>query len=65
MKLYTNCWTTKEIVQMDFYILLQWLDLPNTHDVTWQPLQELYEDIPERMTEFLSTTTKSAKQETE
>ena len=38
---------------LDIFIQVQWLVLPDKCDWTWQPLQELHEDVPERVEHFL------------
>lgn len=39
----------------------QWLGLPDKCDWTWQPVQELFEDVPEKLTEFLQRSGKKKK----
>jgi len=37
----------------EFYVQTMWLGLPDKKDWTWQKLSELYEDMPDRVSEFL------------
>lgn len=41
------------------FLKVEWLGLPDKRDWTWQPLKELYEDVPARVVEFLKRTKKN------
>lgn len=53
----------EQIVDIDenndgFWLRLQWEGLPDERDYTWSNLNDMYEDIPEMVAEYLRTTTK-------
>lgn len=41
-------------------IQVQWLGQPDKSDWTWQPVQELYEDVPDRVKTFLKKCKKNS-----
>ncbi|CDF77419.1 unnamed protein product [Chondrus crispus] len=45
------------------WIQVQWLGLPDRRDWTWQPLKELFEDVPDMVREFLDATRRIVSQE--
>lgn len=40
------------------FFQVKWNDLPNKRDYTWQPVKELYADIPDTVTAFLASSKK-------
>ena len=40
------------------FVQTQWLGQPDKVDWTWQPLPELFEDVPEKLEDFLSKSKK-------
>lgn len=42
-----------------FMVQTMWLGLPEECDYTWQPLEVLYEDVPELVVRFLDTCNKT------
>ena len=46
-----------------YYLLAQWEGLPDTPDLTWEPLDRMYEDAPDLVNTYLAKSRKKiAKQ---
>jgi len=41
--------------QDGIFFQVQWEGLPDKRDYTWEPIEQLYTDLPDRVTEFLKT----------
>ena len=43
-----------------FSVRVMWEGLPDTIDHTWEPIQQIQEDVPDMLLEFLKTGTKDS-----
>jgi len=43
-------------VDGELQVEVEWEGLPDRDDWTWEPLQQIFEDVPGRLEDFLNTT---------